>query len=85
MPVHILYFARLKDVIGRDSDLCDLPASVTTPTLLVDWLAEMGPGYAAAFADRARLRCAVDQVMVGLDTTFSEPAEIAFFPPVTGG
>jgi sulfur-carrier protein len=85
MRVQILYFARLREMIGKDADQLDLPDAVTTPTLLADWLGTFGPGYAEAFADRARLRCAVDQTMVALDAPFCSPQEIAFFPPVTGG
>jgi sulfur-carrier protein len=85
MRVQILYFARLREAVGKDADQLHLPDAVTTPTLLADWLGTLGPGYAEAFADRTRLRCAVDQTMVALDAPFGSPQEIAFFPPVTGG
>jgi molybdopterin synthase sulfur carrier subunit len=58
---------------------------VTTPAALIAWLSGRGIGYAEAFADPARLRCAVDQVMVSLDAPLGSAREIAIFPPVTGG
>lgn len=85
MPVRILYFAAIREAIGVDHDVIDLPAHVATPSGLADFLAARGDGYARAFADRTRLRCAVDQKVVRLDAPLGGPMEIAFFPPVTGG
>lgn len=85
MAVQILYFANVREKLGRGGDVLDLPDSVTTPEQLVDWLIQRDPASAAAFADRDRLRCAVDQVITALDAPLGQPAEIAFFPPVTGG
>ena len=81
----LLYFAWVREKIGLGDEQIDLPAAVTSPLALAQWLAERGGGYADAFADPARLRCAVDQQMVALDAPFTSPKEIAFFPPVTGG
>ncbi len=85
MPVRILYFATIREAIGVDHDVIDIPADVATPAALADYLAVRGGGYVTAFADRTRLRCAVDQMMVPLGAPLGTPAEIAFFPPVTGG
>ena len=53
---------------------------------LVDWLAtSRGGGYAEAFADRDRLRAAVDQRFVALAAPIGGAREVAIFPPVTGG
>jgi molybdopterin synthase sulfur carrier subunit len=48
-------------------------------------LRQRGPGHAAAFANEALIRCAVDQEFCSLDTPIGAASEIAFFPPVTGG
>jgi molybdopterin synthase sulfur carrier subunit len=85
MTLSILYFARIREAIGRDGEAVDPPAGVADVAALVDWLAARGGGYAEAFADRARLRCAVDQSFAGLDAPIAGAREIAFFPPVTGG
>ena len=41
--------------------------------------------YAAALADRGRLRAAVDQAFVALNAPIAGAREVALFPPVTGG
>ena len=83
--MRILYFAWLREKIGQGEEVFAPPASVTTPRQLIGLLRQRGPGYEAAFANEALIRCAVDQEFCGLDTPFGMVAEIAFFPPVTGG
>jgi len=85
MPIDILYFAWVREAIGQGSERVDPPADVTTVAALIDWLAVRGGGYATAFENRDRLRTAVDQVFVPLDTGLVGAREVAIFPPVTGG
>ncbi len=79
--VTILYFAWVRDAVGVGEERIDLSDGVATVADLADWLALRHP----VFADRDRLRVAVDQVMARFDTDISRAKEIAFFPPVTGG
>ncbi len=85
MTVTMVYFAWVRERIGTGEECVDPPASVTTIAELVDWLALASPGHAAAFADPARLRAALDQAFVPIDTPIAGAREIALFPPVTGG
>lgn len=85
MPTRMLYFAWVREAVGRGEELLDLPPEAATVGAVIDWLAELGPGYAAAFEDRARLRAAIDQQFVSLDADPQGAREIAIFPPVTGG
>ena len=85
MTIDLLYFAWVREAIGTGGERVDPPAGVATVADLVDWLATRGGGYATAFADRQRLRAAVDQVFVTLDTPLAGAREVALFPPVTGG
>lgn len=85
MAIELLYFAWVRERIGKDGETVDPPAEVATVSALVDWLATRGEGYADAFADRARLRAAVDQRFVPLDAPLARAREVALFPPVTGG
>ncbi len=85
MAVAILYFASLREALGRAAEHVDLPEGVTTLGALADWLASRSPAHAAAFADRTRLRGAIDQQVAGFDAPITHAREIAFFPPVTGG
>ena len=85
MGVDLLYFAWVREAVGKDGERVDPPATVATVADLLDWLAGQGDKYADAFNDRARLRAAVDQAFVPLGGSMVGAREIAIFPPVTGG
>ncbi len=85
MAIEMLYFAWVREGVGRGSERVDPPAAVSTVGDLLDWLATDSPAHAAAFDDRDRLRAAVDQAFVALDAPIAGAREIAIFPPVTGG
>ena len=82
MSVTILYFASLKEALGRSADTVDLPETVKTIGDLRDWLVGQG---AVALASTRNLRCAVNQEMAGSEAPLRDGDEVAFFPPVTGG
>ncbi len=83
--VRLLYFAWVRERVGTGEELLDVPPDCATVEALIDWLATTSEGHRAAFADRARLRAAVDGVFVPLDAGIENAREIAIFPPVTGG
>jgi molybdopterin synthase sulfur carrier subunit len=85
MNLQVLYFAALRERVGRASERVDVPAGVATVGELRAWLVARGEPWASAFAETMRLRAAVDQAMARDDTALAEGAEVAFFPPVTGG
>lgn len=85
MAVEILYFAWVREAIGRDSETIEPPGEAKTFGDLVAWLAARGGGYAEALGDPARLRGAIDQAFVPFDALIEGAREIAIFPPVTGG
>jgi len=83
--VKLLYFAWVREKIGRGEETIELPQDVTTVSDLVQWLRQRGPEYEAAFGDQAAVRVAINQLHVEHDTELGNAREIAFFPPVTGG
>ncbi|MEF9996039.1 MAG: molybdopterin converting factor subunit 1 [Burkholderiaceae bacterium] len=85
MKLNVLYFAGLRERIGRASETIEAPATVTTVAQLRDWLVAQGEPWASAFGETTRLRAAVNQAMARDDTALADGAEVAFFPPVTGG
>ncbi len=85
MAVDMLYFAWLRERMGRAQELIAPPPEVTTVAALIDWLAARDVASGEALADRARLRAAVDQAFVSMDASIVGAREIALFPPVTGG
>lgn len=85
MKIKLLYFAWVREKIGRSSETLELPAGIATIADLVGWLSARGPEYAEAFAKPGIVRAAIDQSHVRPDTPIAGAREIAFFPPVTGG
>lgn len=83
--MNVLYFAWVRQKIGRSEEIVQHSAELRTVGDLAKFLAARGGGYAEAFADLARLRAAVNQVHAGLDHAIAAGDEVAFFPPVTGG
>lgn len=81
----VLYFAWVRQKIGKSEEVFDLPDGVRTVSDLMTHLAARGGGYADAFADTKRIRAAVNQDHVPFDTPVTNKDEVAFFPPVTGG
>ena len=81
----LLYFAWVRQKIGKGEEQLALPAGIGDVTSLIAHLKTRGQGYADAFADAGRLRVAVNQRHGGFDVRVGEGDEVAFFPPVTGG
>lgn len=81
----VLYFAWVRERAGLSEETVTPPVTVTTVTELADWLATRSPGHAAAFADRKRLRVAINQEQARFGDSVAANDEIAFFPPMTGG
>ncbi len=82
--LRIIYFARVREAIGIDGEERDV-ATGTTIGALVDALAAEHSRYAEAFADRGKLRFALDQTMAHANAVLDGASELAIFPPVTGG
>ena len=83
--VRLLYFAWLRERVGTAEETMLLPDGVTTVGELAAWLGGRSAAHAAAFADSARVRCAVNQEFATPDAPVRPGDEVAFFPPVTGG
>lgn len=81
----IVYFAWVREAIGRDEEQVERPDADMTVADLVTMLAARGGGYTEALGDPTRLRAAVDQRFVPLDSLIGAAKEVALFPPVTGG
>ena len=81
----LLYFAWVRERIGKAEEEVDPPAAVTTIGDLVTWLTGRGEGYAYAFENPKVIRAAIDKSHVRADARIAGAREIAFFPPMTGG
>ena len=83
--MNVLYFAWVKSRVGVGQEPVTPPADVTTVSDLVMWLAGQSAGHAAAFANPAMIRVAVNQEHSSFEAIIRTGDEVAFFPPVTGG
>jgi sulfur-carrier protein len=83
--VKVLYFAWVRERIGKTEEIVEPPAAVRTVGDLVAWLSARGEEYAHAFENPKVIRAAIDRAHVKPDTVLAGAREIAFFPPMTGG
>ena len=83
MKLTVRYFASVREALGRDSEAVQTDAA--TLGALRDELIARGEPYAGALARGRAVRMALDQVMSTDAVALREGAEVAFFPPVTGG
>jgi molybdopterin synthase sulfur carrier subunit len=85
MSVKLLYFAWVRERVGRAEEIVDPPADVATVADLMAWLASRGEEYALAFESAKFIRVAIDQAHVRANAPVAGAKEVAFFPPMTGG
>jgi sulfur-carrier protein len=83
--VKIMYFAWLRERIGKAEEELEPPATIRTVGELMRWLAARDEDHAAAFANPRVIRAAVDRTHVQPDAASAGGREVAFFPPMTGG
>ena len=81
----LVYFAWVRERVGRPEEEVEPPAGVATVADLVRWLKGRGEEYAYAFENEGVVRAAVDRVHAKPDAPLAGAREVAFFPPMTGG
>ncbi len=85
MKLQLKYFASLREALGAGETLDWQPGAEASAGALRAWLRERSPAHAEALAPGRAVRIAVDQALVDEAAPLHEGAEVAFFPPVTGG
>ena len=83
--ITVLYFARLRETLGKSSEQIALPSSVRDLEGLRALLVARGGTWEQELAPSKPVRAAVNQAMAVGDVPISDGDEVAFFPPVTGG
>ena len=81
----LVYFAWVRERVGKPEETVTPPASVATVADLLEWLKTRGEEYAYAFENAPHIRAAIDRRHVRHDMAIAGAGEIAFFPPMTGG
>ncbi|MGH6646182.1 MoaD/ThiS family protein [Aquabacterium sp.] len=88
MKINVRYFAQVREKLGPGEALdwpegaAEVPATVGE---LRQWLIGRSPAHAQALDAALPLRAACNQLMCSAQEPLPDGAEIAFFPPVTGG
>ena len=83
ITVQLRYFASIRERLGTGTETRSTDAA--TVGALRDELIARGGAHAEALARGRAVRAALNQVMSGDDARLVDGAELAFFPPVTGG
>ena len=83
--VKLIYFSWVRERIGLGDENVQLPETVETVHDLLSWMQTRGEEFAAALEFPDIIRVALDQEHVEHDERIGGAAEIALFPPMTGG
>ena len=85
MKLELRFFASLREALGISQEDISIPEAVKTIADLRNHLVERGAPWSDVLGNGKVLRCALNHQMVDPNTALQEGAEVAFFPPVTGG
>ena len=83
MKVTLKFFASLREALGPGGPL-EVPEGATVADVR-RLLRSRDAAHAEALAEGRALRCALNQALCPEGTVVTDGAELAFFPPVTGG
>ena len=83
LNISVRYFASIREALGAGESL-RVPADSTVADLR-DALLARGPEHARVLARGRAVRIALNQTLCAETARLDEAAEVAFFPPVTGG
>ncbi len=83
--VKLVYFAWVREKIGKDEEHLDLPDTVKTGADLIAYLTTLGENYAEALQFPNAIRLAINMEHAEHDEPISGAREIGLFPPMTGG
>jgi molybdopterin synthase sulfur carrier subunit len=81
----LIYFAWVRERIGKPQEDVELPGDVETVADLLHWLRSRGEEYENALQYPDVIRVAIDQEHVDHREKLGTAREIALFPPMTGG
>lgn len=85
MKLTLRFFASLREGLGLSEEVITAPSEVKTISDLRAHLIQRGNPWDEVLAGTKVIRCALNQQMVKDSVPLEEGAEVAFFPPVTGG
>jgi len=80
----IIFFAKIRELIGKEEENIILPENIITVNDMVSFLKQYNKTYYNVF-ENYDFFIACDEELVDMDYNISKTREIAIFPPVTGG
>ena len=84
MNCRVLYFARLRERFDLSEESLEFADTLSVADLIAH-LQRRGGVWAEELGATKRFRVAVNQALVQTDASIPDNAEVAIFPPVTGG
>jgi len=85
LKVTVRFFASVKESLGTEAEVIELPAGVSTVAAVRAHLRARGGAWSETLAETRRVTAAVNQDMAKPSAAVKAGDEVAFFPPVTGG
>ena len=82
MNVTLLYFAAVRDLVGKDEEKLELPSSVSTITDLAEHITKVHEPLAGRLSS---VRFARNETFATNDERIEDGDVIALIPPVAGG
>lgn len=82
MAIAVLYFAALRELLGRSEEVVQLPPGSPTVRALADHLVLLHPELRPHLPS---VRFAINESFVDLAATVSAGDRVALLPPVSGG
>jgi molybdopterin synthase sulfur carrier subunit len=82
MTITLLYFAAVRDLVGKDEERLTLPADVTTVAALAAFLARHHPSLEGRLG---AVRFARNETFATTDEALADGDVVALIPPVAGG
>lgn len=82
MKVTVLYFAAVRELVGRDAEPVDLPDDVKTVGAFAAWLERARPELAGRMSS---VRVARNEAFAVSGEALAEGDVLALIPPVAGG
>ena len=88
MKIAVRYFASVREKLGAGQEVAWVDGALGAPATVGElraWLIDQSADHAEALAMSKGLRAACNQTMCSAHEPLTDGAEVAFFPPVTGG
>jgi molybdopterin converting factor subunit 1 len=82
MRVRVLYFAVVRELVGREEEELELPADVKTAGAFAAWLPRRRPELAGRMGS---IRIARNEAFAADSEALAEGDALALIPPVAGG